>query len=161
MSLPPVNPPIRILIRTRLAQLQKIHHSIDQADTELIKKLCDKLSINDEREISHLITRISDVKKLDDQKLDDEKLVDIVFDYGIPTIRCQPSVIAYAIEVKGPDLIVTQLSEPYIRGFVNRTVDTYDEINFENNRCFPIRPDIRAETQRQRRAMLPVSNLRF
>ena len=41
--------------------------------------LCDKLSITDKTKISHLITRISDVKKrddkLDDQKLDNEKLV--------------------------------------------------------------------------------------
>src|SRR5688572_20018270 len=76
MGLPSINPPIRVLIRTRLAQLQKIDHSFDKADTELIKKLCDKLSITDETKIRHLITRISDDKKLDDKKLDDEKLDD-------------------------------------------------------------------------------------
>ena len=65
----------------------------------MIKKLCDKLSITDETKIRHLITRISDDKKLDDKKLDDKKLdnkkvdneklerVDIIFDYGL-TIEC-------------------------------------------------------------------------
>jgi hypothetical protein len=184
MGLPSINPPIRVLIRTRLAQLEKIDRSFDKADTELIKKLCDSLSITDETKIIHLITRISDDKKLDDKKLDDKKLddkelvddkkvedrkvddrkvdnrkverVDIIFDYGLSTIKCQPRVMAYSIAVEGSDLAIKPLSNPNIRQFVNRTVDTYNEINFENNRCFPIRPDIRAETRRQRRAMLPV-----
>jgi len=105
MGLPSINPPIRVLIRTRLAQLQKIDRSFDKADTELIKKLCDRLSITDKTKIRHLITRISDDKKLDDKKLDDEKLddeklddeklddeklerVDIIFNYGSPIIEC-------------------------------------------------------------------------
>jgi hypothetical protein len=173
MSLPSVSPPIRVLIRTRPAQLQKIHPSLDQADTELIKKLCDKLSITDKTKISHLITRISDDKTLDDKKLDDKKLdskkldskkldgqklerVDIIFDYG-SAIECQPQVIAYDITVEGPDLIVKHLFNPRIRKIVNETVKTFESINLENNRCFPNRPDIRAETRRQRRAVLPVS----
>jgi hypothetical protein len=77
----------------------------------LIQKLCDRLSITDETKIRHLITRISDDKKLDDKKmdkkLDDEKLddkkldnkklerVDIIFDYGSPTIDCQPRVMIF------------------------------------------------------------------
>src|ERR1700693_1194537 len=109
MGLPSINPPIRVLIRTRLAQLQKIDHSFDKADTELIKKLCDRLSITDETETRHLITRISADKKLDDEKSNDEKVenkkvddkkverVDIIFDYGLPTIKCQPRVMAYSI----------------------------------------------------------------
>ena len=51
MDLTSIKPPIRVLIRTRLAHLQKIHPSLDQADTELIKKLCDKLSITDKTKI--------------------------------------------------------------------------------------------------------------
>jgi hypothetical protein len=193
MGLPSIKPPIRVLIRTRLAQLQKIDHSFDKADTELIKKLCDRLSITDETKTRHLITRISDDKKLDDKKLDDEKSdgekldgekvddekvdgekvddekvdgkklerVDIIFDYGLPTIKCQPRVMAYSIAVEGSDLTIKPLFNPNIRQFVNRTVDTYNEINFENNRCFPIRPDIRAETRRQRLAMLRVVSPSF
>lgn len=178
MGLPSINAPIRILIRTRLAQLEKIDRSFDKADTELIKKLCDSLSITDQTKIIHLITRISDDKKLDNKELDDKKVdnkkvddkkvddkklerVDIIFDYGLPTIKCQPRVMAYSIAVEGSDLTIKPLFNPNIRQFVNRTVDTYNEINFENNRCFPIRPDTRAETRRQRRAMLPVVSPSF
>ncbi|KAH6667478.1 hypothetical protein B0J14DRAFT_602392 [Halenospora varia] len=177
MGLPSINPPIRVLIRTRLAQLQKIDPSFDKADTELIKRLCDRLSITDETKIRHLITRISDDKKLDDKKMDDKKLddkklddeklddkklddkklerVDIIFDYGSPTIDCQPQVMIYSITVEGSDLIIKQRFNPNIRKFVNLTVETFESINLENNRCFPIRADIRAETRRQRRAVLP------
>jgi hypothetical protein len=97
--------------------------------------------------------------KLDDKKLDNKKLkrVNIIFDYGSPIIECQPPVIAYNIIVEGPDLIVKQLSNPYIRNIVNLTVKTFELINLENNRCFLSRPDIQAETRRQRRAMLLVS----
>jgi hypothetical protein len=153
MSLPSVEPPIRVLIRTRPAQLQKVHPSIDQADTELIKRLCDKLSITDHTKISHLITRVSDDKKLE--------RVDIIFDYGSPTIEWQPPVMAYSITVEGPDLIVRQLFHPSIRQIVNHTVKTFESINLENGRCFPSRADTRAETQRQRRAVLPVSKPSF
>jgi hypothetical protein len=48
MALPSINPPTRVLIRTRLTQLQKIDPSFETADTKLIKKLCDKLSITGE-----------------------------------------------------------------------------------------------------------------
>jgi hypothetical protein len=198
MGLPSINPPIRVLIRTRLAQLQKIDPSFDKADTELIKRLCDRLSITGETKIRHLITRISDNKKVDDNKVDDNKVndnkvddnkvddnkvddnkvddnrvdvekvdgekvdgkklerVDIIFDYGLPTIKCQPRVMAYSITVEGSDLTIKPLFNPNIRQSVNRTVDTYNEINLENSRCFPIRPDTRAETRRKRLAMLPV-----
>jgi len=203
MGLPSINPPIRVLIRTRLAQLEKINRSFDKADTELIKKLCDRLSITDETKTRHLITRISDDKKLDnkkldsekldnekldsekldDKKLDDEKLdgeklddeklddqkvddkklerVNIISDYGLLTIKCQPRVMAYSIAVEGSDLTIKPLFNPNIRQFVNRTVDAYNEINFENNRYFPIRPDTRAETRRQRRAVLPAVSPSF
>jgi hypothetical protein len=203
MGLPSINPPIRVLIRTRLAQLQKIDPSFDKADTELIKRLCDRLSITGETTVRHLITRISDNKKVDDNKVDDKKVdgnkadgekvdgnkvddnkvddnrvdsekvdsekvdgkklerVDIIFDYGSPTIECQPRVMAYSITVEGSDLTIKQLSHPNIRKFVNLTVKTFESINLENNRCFPNRPDIRAETRRQRRAVLPVSKSRF
>lgn len=94
----------------------------------MIKKLCDKLSITDKTKISHLITRISDDKKVGDRKLDDRKLdnklerVDIIFDYG--SIERQPPVISYSITVEGANLIVKQLSSPYIREFVNQTIET-------------------------------------
>ena len=75
MGLPLINPPVRVLIRTRLAQLQTIDPSFDKADTELIKRLCDRLSITGETKIRHLITRISDGKKVDGiSKVDDKKV---------------------------------------------------------------------------------------
>jgi hypothetical protein len=163
MSLHLINPPIRVLIRTRLAQLQKIDPSFDKADTELIQRLCDRLFITGETKIRHLITRISDDKKVDDKKVDCEKVdgekldrVDIIFDYGSPTTECQPRVMAYSITVEGSDLTIKQLPHPNIRTFVNLTVKTFKSINLENNRCFPNRPDIRAETRRLRRPVLPV-----
>jgi hypothetical protein len=168
MSLPSINPPIRVLIRTRLAQLQKIDPSFDKADTELIQRLCDRLFITGETKVRHLITRISDGKKVDDKKMDDKKVdsekvdsekldrVDIIFDYGSPTTECQPRVMAYSITVEGSDLTIKQLPHPNIRTFVNLTVKTFESINLENNRCFPNRPDIRAETRRLRRPVLPV-----
>jgi hypothetical protein len=122
--LPSIEPLIRVLIRTRPAQLQKVHPSIDQADTELIKRLCDKLSITDYTKISHLITKVLDDKKLE--------RVDIIFDYGSPTIECQPPVIAYSITVEGPDFIVKQLFHLSIRQTVNYTVKTFESINLEN-----------------------------
>ncbi|PMD51577.1 uncharacterized protein K444DRAFT_669335 [Hyaloscypha bicolor E] len=217
MGLPSINPPIRVLIRTRLAQLQKIDPSFDKADTELIKRLCDRLSITGETTVRHFITRISDNKKVDDNRVDDNKVddnkvddkkvdgnkvdgnktdgekvddnkvdnnrvdgekvdgekvdgekvdgekvddkklerVDIIFDYGLPIIECQPRVIAYSITVEGSDLTIKQLSHPNIRKFVNLTVKIFESINLENNRCFPNRPDIRAETRRQRHTVLP------
>jgi len=75
MGLPLINPPVRVLIRTRLAQLQTIDPSFDKADTELIKRLCDRLSITGKTKIRHLITRISDGKKVDgNSKVDDKKV---------------------------------------------------------------------------------------
>ena len=151
LSLPSIKPPVRVLIRTRPTHFQKIHPSFDQADTELIERLCDKLSITDKTKISHLITRLSDEKK--------SERVDIIFDYGSPIVDCQPPVITYAVTVDGLDLIVKQLSNPQTRPIVNRTVEAYRSINLETCRSFPNRPDIRAETRRKRLAMLPVSKL--
>jgi hypothetical protein len=208
MGLPSINPPIRVLIRTRLAQLQKIDPSFDKADTELIKRLCNRLSITGETTVRHLITRISDNKKVDDNKVDNKKVdgnkvdgnktdsekvddnkvdsekmdsekvdsekvdgekvdnkklerVNIIFDYSLPIIEYQPRVIAYSIIVEGSDLTIKQLSHPNIRKFVNLTVKIFESINLENNRCFPNRPDIRAETRRQRHTVLPVSKSSF
>ena len=111
MNLPSIDPPMRILIRTRPVQLQKIHPASDlAADAELIKNPCDKLSITDETNIAHLITRISDDKKLDNNKLE---RVDIIFDYG--SIERQPPVMVYSVTVEGPNLVVKQLSNLYIR----------------------------------------------
>jgi len=68
--------PVRVLIRTRPAQLEKVHTSIEQADTELIKRSWVQQSNSaDTTELCHLITRISDWKT--------SERVDIIFDYGV------------------------------------------------------------------------------
>ncbi|KAH9212015.1 hypothetical protein DL95DRAFT_411604 [Leptodontidium sp. 2 PMI_412] len=130
----PIN---RVLVRTRLAQLEKIDRSFDKAGVGLVKKLCDSLSITGKTEIIHFITRISDDKKLDDKKLDDKKVenkkmddrevdnkkvddkvddeserVDIIFDYDLLTIKCHPQVIAYSITVEGSDLTIKPFFHP-------------------------------------------------
>ena len=82
-GLPSINLPIRVLIRTSLAQLHKRDYSFEMADMELIKKLCDRLSFTEETKIRHLITRILDDKEWDDKS----ERVDIIFEYGSPTIE--------------------------------------------------------------------------
>jgi hypothetical protein len=140
MGLPSIKPPIRVLIRTRPVQLQKIHPLFDQADTKLIEMLCHKQSITDQTKICHLITRLSDEKKLE--------RADIIFDYGSTAVA--PTVIAYDVTVDGPDLVVKQLSHPRIRQIVNQAVEAHRLINLETGQNFPSRPDIRAETRRKR-----------
>jgi hypothetical protein len=75
MDLPLINLPVRVLIRTRLAQLQTINPSFNKADIELIKRLCNRLSITGKTKIRYLITRISDSKKVDsNSKVDNKKV---------------------------------------------------------------------------------------
>jgi hypothetical protein len=140
MGLPSIKLPIQVLIWTRPAQLQNIHPSFDQADTKLIKIICDKQSITDQTKIWHLITRLSDEKGLE--------RADIIFDYGLTAVA--PPVIAYDVTFNGPDLVVEQLSNPNIRRIVNRAVEAYRSINLEIGRIFPSQPDIRAATRRKR-----------
>jgi hypothetical protein len=59
-SYEPLQRPVRILLQTRPAQLQKIHPLLDQADTKLIEKLCMPLFGNsDTAEIRYLIIKTS------------------------------------------------------------------------------------------------------
>jgi hypothetical protein len=88
MNLHPINPPVRVLIRTRPAELQKIEASLYKADSILIDKLCVKLSITDTTKVAHLITKIADEKKQREQ-------VDIIFDYGVAADEGQPRVFAF------------------------------------------------------------------
>jgi hypothetical protein len=85
MNLHPINPPVRVLIRTRPAELQKIEPSIYKADSILVDKLCAELSIIDTTKVAHLITKIADEKK-------ERERVDIIFDYGVPADDVQPEV---------------------------------------------------------------------
>jgi hypothetical protein len=118
----------------------------------LKKKEADKKEI-DEKDVDE-----KDIDEKDKKSLD---RVDIVFDYGLPAIKCQPRVLAYSITVEGSDLTIKPLLNPNIRHFVNLTVDAYNEINLENTRCFPIRPDTREETRRRRRGLISVIRLPF
>jgi hypothetical protein len=77
MNLHPIKPLVRVLIRTRPAELQKIEPSLYTADSMLINKLCAELSITDTKKVAHLITRVADKKK-------ERERVDIIFDYGMP-----------------------------------------------------------------------------
>ena len=127
--------PIRVLIRTRPAQLQKIHPSVDDADTRLIEKLCVQLSGNtDTTEIRHLITKISDEKG--------SERVDIVFDYGVPTSECRPQVMAFKVKFNGLVLIIEQLYNPQIEPKVNKTVEWWRAINLKHSISFPSQTDV-------------------
>jgi hypothetical protein len=134
MDLSPIIPPVRILIRTRPDQLEKLHTSAEEADIILIEKLCAALSIMDTTKVKHLITKISQCKGKD--------RADIVFDYGEHSNEGQPQVLAYAVTV-GSSLIVTQLCHPYIPPKVNQTVEIWRSINSDNNLSFPSRTDVR------------------
>jgi len=83
-----INPPVRVLIRTRPAELQKIEPSLYKPDSILIDKLCVKLSITDAMKVTYLITKIADDRK-------ERERVDIIFDYGVPADQVQPEVRAY------------------------------------------------------------------
>jgi len=92
-SLNPLKPPVRVLIRTRPAQIQKFHPSLDQADVVLIGKFCVQMfDTTDTAEICHLITKMSDEKG--------SERVDIIFDCDVPTNDCQPKVMAFKVKVQ-------------------------------------------------------------
>ncbi|KAH0562516.1 hypothetical protein GP486_002791 [Trichoglossum hirsutum] len=135
-SLEPLRCPVRIFVRTRPVQLQKIHPLLDRADTELIEKLCVALfGSYDTSEIRHLITKTS-TKRESEQ-------VEIVFDYGVPTSDCQPKVAAFNVKVSGSDLTVTRLFNPILQPEVNRRVELWRSINLKCNTSFPSRTDVR------------------
>ena len=138
--------PVRVLIRTRPAQLQKIHPSINQADTKLIEKLLVEMTGSvDTTNTYHLITRISDRKR--------SGRVDIVFDYGVHLDAHQPQVMAFDVKVGDSSLIITELFNPAIRPKVNETVEWWRAINLKHDIDFPSRTDVR----REGRVTLPVS----
>lgn len=129
--------PVRVLIRTRPSQLQKIHPSLDIADTILIKRICAELSVADESKISHLITRTSDEKR------NGKERVDIVFDYGVPPNELQPQVVAYSVKFDGSVLTTKLLLNPLYRPIVNRTVEAWRSIDLQYGGSFPGRTDVR------------------
>lgn len=107
--------PVQVLIWTQPAQLQKIHPTVDKANTRLIEKLCVQLSGSiDTTEIRHLITKISDKKK--------SEQVNIVFDYDISMNKCWPLVMAFNVKADGLTLTIKQLFNPQIDPKVNETI---------------------------------------
>jgi len=141
--------PVRVLIRTRPAQLRKIHPSVDQADAKLIEKLCVELSGSvDTTNIFHLITKISDRKR--------SERVDIVFDYGVPLDARQPQVKAFDVKVADSRLTITELFNPAIQPKVNETVEWWRAINLKHGINFPSRTDVRRKG-RAPGVALPVS----
>jgi len=137
-------PPTRILMRTRLAQLLKIHPSVPQADAALVEKLCDRLCITDKAKVNHIITRVPDDRR--------RERIDIVFDYGVSAHEVEPQVRAYGVKVHRADLsiVCTPLSGLKIKPLVNRAVEAYREIHIRKRRTFPIRLDIRAKSKGKR-----------
>lgn len=141
--------PVRILIRTRLADLDKLDPCVETADTRLIEKF--HVQLFSGGEIRHLITRISDKKK--------SEKVDIVFDHDVRADDGQPEVMAFKVKVEDSTLRITPFHNPQIQSTVNRTIEVYKEISFESATCMPRRVDIRAETLRKRRTAVDVSEV--
>ena len=152
-SLKPLQRPVRILIRTRPAQLQEIHPLLDQADTKLIEKLCmPLLGSSDAAEIRHLITKTS--------ARNGSERVEIVFDYGVPANECQPQVAAFNVKVDGSNLTVTRLFNPTIKPEVNRRVELWRKMNLTYDISFPSRTDVR-QKRRTPNGVPPVSVFMF
>jgi hypothetical protein len=145
MNLHPIKPPVRVLIRTRPAELQKIDPSLYKADSMLIDKLCAELSITDTKKVAHLITKVADERK-------ERERVDIIFDYGVPADEAQPEVRTYYIKVNGSNLIVKDYFNPLIKSIVNPVVGLFRSQNFEEGSAFPSRTDVR----RRRLGIRPV-----
>jgi hypothetical protein len=136
MNPDPIQPPVRVLIRTRPVQLEKIKRSLFEADSILIEKLCVELSIKDTTKIAHLITKIADDKK-------QKERVDIIFDYGVSTDEGQPKVRAYHINVNGSNLVIKDYFHPAIKPTVNMVVSLYRSQNSQEGLAFPSRTDVR------------------
>lgn len=134
-----------MLIRTRLAELQKIEPSLYKADSILIDKLCVELSIKDATKVTHLITKIADEKQ-------QKERVDIIFDYDVPADEGQPEVRAYRINVNGSNLIVKDYFHPIIKPIVNAVVELFRSQNSDEGLAFLSRTDVR----RRRLAIRPI-----
>jgi hypothetical protein len=115
MNLLPIKPPVRVLIWTSPAELEKIEPSLYKADSMLIDKLCAELSITDTTKVAHLITKVADEKK-------ERERVDIIFDYGVLADKVQPEVRAYCVRVNGSNLIVKDYFHPIIQGDVFKQI---------------------------------------
>ena len=87
-STEPLRRPVRVLVRTPPAQLEKIRPSVNQADTKLIEKFWVQQSgSTDTVEICYLIAKISDWKG--------SERADIIFSYGVPSNDYRPRVMAF------------------------------------------------------------------
>lgn len=139
-----LEPPVRILLRTRRVDLANVRSSVEEADTELITQFCRQYGI-DTANTQHLITRL------------DRKQVDILFDYGVPTDDRQPEVAAFKVRVKDKDSVpgIEQLLNPVIRAIVNTTVDVWKTELRESKINFPRRTDI----EKIRRALATVASV--
>ncbi|KAF2192036.1 hypothetical protein K469DRAFT_346635 [Zopfia rhizophila CBS 207.26] len=135
--------PVRVLIRTRRTDLENVHPSVEKADTELIAQFCQLSGIIDTAEIRHLITRF------------DIERVDILFDYGVPMDDHYPEVRAFKVRVKDSIPRITQLFNPAIETFVNRTVDVWKTELRGSNVNFPRRTDV----EKIRRALASVATV--
>jgi hypothetical protein len=113
MGLPLIKPLVRVLLRTRPDELAKIHPSLDQADTQLIEKVCVELHLTNTTNVCRLITKLWDEKRQD--------WVDIIFDYYDVSMddERQPKVVAYEVTAVGPALTIIPLFNPHIRLRVN------------------------------------------
>jgi len=135
-----LDPPVRLLFRTRPDQLEKIHPSLEHADTILITKLCLIRNIDISR-IQRLITKVWIEKN--------QERADIICDYGVFT-HAEPKVIAYDVIIKDSNLIIDPLVHSEIRSRVNKEVKAWRESSIKYGMPFPGRTDVRIWQRRQR-----------
>ena len=153
MCLPSLKPPVRVLLRTRPDELAKIHPSLDQADTQLVEKVCAELHITETTNVRRLITKLWDEKRQD--------RVDIIFDYYNISMdnERQPKVMAYEVTADGPALTIIPLFNPHIRLRVNTQVEAWRSLSISHGLPFPGRTDVR-ESRRSPQNAPPVSRPR-
>ena len=135
-----LDPPVRLLFRTRPDQLEKIHPCLEHADTLLIAKLCLIHNIDISR-IQRLITKVWIEKNLE--------RADIICDYGVST-NAEPKVEAYNVTIKDSNLIIDPLVYSETRSRVNKEVKAWRESNIKYGMAFPGRTDVRIWQRHQR-----------
>ncbi|KAH8585977.1 hypothetical protein B0O99DRAFT_695929 [Bisporella sp. PMI_857] len=147
-----LDPPVRLLFRTRPDQLEKIHSNLEHADTMLITELCSIHNIDISR-IQRLITKLWIEKS--------QERADIICDYGVLT-NAEPKVIAYDVTIKDSNLVVNPLIHSEIRSRVNKEVKAWKELSIKYGMSFPGRTDVRISQRRQmqlRRGNAPASTI--
>jgi hypothetical protein len=130
--------PVRVLLRAKPTDIEKIDTCIEVADRKLIETLCVGLDLE---KVQHLLTKQSDKKRGGER-------VDIVFDYRVTTVV--PDVVVLKVQVKNSTPSFKLLNSPVAKDEVNRIIGVHEKVNTMYGLSFPRRIDVRKGTWKQR-----------